>query len=115
MFPEELATHFYANDQVVLQTGQAILDYEEVIGEVDGRRRWILTSKLRCGHHGRIIGWLDWTRHHRAQTAERRNPTLKRRTRTARRRAHGATGSRNKELEAFSTRSRTTCGRRCGL
>jgi two-component system cell cycle sensor histidine kinase/response regulator CckA len=76
IYPEELATQFHANDQIVLQTGQAILDHEEMIGELDGQQCWILTSKLPLRDTtGRIIGLVgighDITERGQAQEALR--------------------------------------------
>jgi PAS domain S-box-containing protein len=59
VFPAELAAKFAANDRQVLTSGQPLLDREEEIIDPDGRRRWLLTSKLpRRNEQGEIIGLL---------------------------------------------------------
>ena len=59
VFPAELAAQFAANDRQVLTSGQPILDREEEIIGPDGRRGWLLTSKLpRRNEQGEIIGLL---------------------------------------------------------
>jgi len=46
LYPKELAEAFYADDQVVLKTGQPVINREEFVMDNNGRKRWLLTSKL---------------------------------------------------------------------
>jgi diguanylate cyclase (GGDEF)-like protein/PAS domain S-box-containing protein len=57
LHPTELAGKFYAQEQKVVATGEAILDIEEFVLEVSGRKKWLSTSKvaLRNGA-GEVIG-----------------------------------------------------------
>jgi PAS domain S-box-containing protein len=63
LFPKDVAAKFVADDQAVLQTGQAVLEREEsLIGE-EGRKRWFLTSKLPLRNQGgEIIGLVGISR-----------------------------------------------------
>lgn len=45
-YPPEIAEHFYADDQMVMQTGIPVLNREEYIMDENGQKRWLLTSKL---------------------------------------------------------------------
>ena len=57
VFPAEVASRFYADDQAVLQSGQAVVNREELLVNVSGQSRWLLTSKLPLrDNEGRIIG-----------------------------------------------------------
>src|SRR6218665_250708 len=55
--PAEVASSFYGDDQLVLQTGMALLDIDEYVVRPDGTRRWLSASKvpLRAAD-GTIIG-----------------------------------------------------------
>jgi two-component system, cell cycle sensor histidine kinase and response regulator CckA len=56
LFPQDIAANFYADDQLVLQTGQSVLNREEII-LVDGQSRWYLTSKVPLrDSSGQVIG-----------------------------------------------------------
>ena len=56
-FPKEMADRFFADDQMVLQTGKPLLNREEYIFEENGEKRWLLTSKLPLHNlDGQIIG-----------------------------------------------------------
>ena len=58
-FPKELAEGFFADDQIVLKTGQPVVNREEFIPADVGKKRWILTSKLPLyDHDGQITGLL---------------------------------------------------------
>jgi len=51
----DIAAAFYADDQLVIQTGQPILNKEEFFFDKDGKEHWLLTSKLPLrDDHGRI-------------------------------------------------------------
>jgi polar amino acid transport system substrate-binding protein len=55
--PRELAEGFFADDQVVIQSGQPILNREEFVITGDGEKNWLLTSKLPLlDERGQIIG-----------------------------------------------------------
>jgi PAS domain S-box-containing protein len=57
VFPEDVAARFYADDQTVLQRGQAVINREELLVNVSGQSRWLLTSKLPLrDSEGRITG-----------------------------------------------------------
>jgi two-component system sensor histidine kinase/response regulator len=57
VYPKEMAEGFYADDQIVLQTGEPVLNREEYVLHENGQKHWMLTSKfpLRDGQ-GTIIG-----------------------------------------------------------
>jgi PAS domain S-box-containing protein len=57
LYPKELADGFFADDQVVLQTGQPVLNRVEYIFDEKGEKRCLLTSKLPLrDKEGRTIG-----------------------------------------------------------
>ncbi len=57
LFPADVAAGFFADDQAVLQSGQAVLDREELLVNVSGQSRWLLTSKLPLRNSGgRVTG-----------------------------------------------------------
>lgn len=45
-YPPDLAEHFFADDQIVMQTGVPVLNREEYVMDEAGQKRWLLTSKL---------------------------------------------------------------------
>jgi len=54
--PKELAEKFYADDQLVMGLGEPLLNREEFV-MVNGRKKWLLTSKLPLHDiNGKIIG-----------------------------------------------------------
>ena len=54
---EEIAEGFFADDQIVLQTGQPVLNREEYVIDTQGEKCWILTSKIPlCDENGQITG-----------------------------------------------------------
>lgn len=56
-YPKELAERFYADDQLVIQTGQPVLNREEYLIDEKGQKQWLLTSKLPLkDEKGNIIG-----------------------------------------------------------
>jgi len=73
-FSQDVASKFYADDQIVLQTGQPLLNREEMIVTGDGQLRWLLTSKvpLRTSA-GQVVGLVgvgrDITERKRAEEA----------------------------------------------
>jgi len=57
LYPRELAEKFFADDQLVMQTGKPVLNREEYIFDEKQQKRWLLTSKLPLrNQEGRIIG-----------------------------------------------------------
>jgi two-component system cell cycle sensor histidine kinase/response regulator CckA len=57
LYPTEVAKAFYADDLSVLETGQAVVNREEFFFDPEGRKRWLLTSKLPLrDQKGHIIG-----------------------------------------------------------
>jgi PAS domain S-box-containing protein len=45
-YPEELAARYRADDQMVIQFGQSLINREEPAVAADGSQRWILTTKV---------------------------------------------------------------------
>ena len=59
-YPKELAEKFYADDQLIFQTGKPILNNEESIVDKNGLKRWMLFSKLLLrDKNDQIIGLLS--------------------------------------------------------
>ncbi|MBN1874338.1 MAG: PAS domain-containing protein, partial [Anaerolineae bacterium] len=57
LFPSDVAAHFDANDQQAIQTGQPVLDCEELLVNSQGREIWLLTSKLPLKTpEGQVVG-----------------------------------------------------------
>jgi len=46
LHPKELAERFLADDQVVLQTGQPVINREEYVIDSQGQKTWLLTTKI---------------------------------------------------------------------
>jgi len=46
LYPKELAEQFLADDQVVLQTGQPVINREEYVIGNQGQKTWLLTTKI---------------------------------------------------------------------
>jgi PAS domain S-box-containing protein len=46
LYPRELAEKFHADDQVVLQTGQPVINREEYVIGKQGQKTWLLTTKI---------------------------------------------------------------------
>jgi len=57
IFPRELAASYYNDEQMVIRSGQPLLNREERTLDPEGRTRWLLTTKvpLRNGQ-GKVIG-----------------------------------------------------------
>jgi PAS domain S-box-containing protein len=56
-YPKEIAEGFIADDQLVISTGQPVLDREEYLLDESGQKQWLLTSKLPLNDkEGNIIG-----------------------------------------------------------
>ena len=57
LFPPDIAAAFFADDQVVLKTGQPVVNREEKVIRLDGEVHWLLTTKVPWRDaHGNIIG-----------------------------------------------------------
>jgi PAS domain S-box-containing protein len=57
VYPAEEASHFMADDRVVIKKGQSVLNREEQVVNPQGQHRWLLTSKLPLrDHKGHIVG-----------------------------------------------------------
>jgi PAS domain S-box-containing protein len=103
-YPPERAARFYADEQTILQSGQALIDHDEPNVDAAGNTKWILTTKLPMRDvHGRIVGLVgighDLTERKQAEEEILRlNQELEQRVleRTAQ------LDAANQELEAFS-------------
>ena len=57
LFPKEIAENFFADDQSVIKDGKTILNREEFYIDKDGKKSWLLTTKLPFkDNKGNIIG-----------------------------------------------------------
>jgi PAS domain S-box-containing protein len=57
LFPPEIAQKFFADDQAVVKTGTPVLNREEFFFDEEGKKHWLLTSKLPLrDDNGDIIG-----------------------------------------------------------
>jgi two-component system, sensor histidine kinase and response regulator len=55
--PKELAEKFLADDQKVLETGEALVNCEEYVLDQQGQKHWLLTTKIPLRDEGgKIIG-----------------------------------------------------------
>jgi PAS domain S-box-containing protein len=56
-YPKEIAEGFFADDQLVIKTGQQVLNKVEYLFDEQGQKQWLLTSKLPLNDkEGNIIG-----------------------------------------------------------
>jgi len=83
LYPKELAEGFYADDQMVIKSGQPLLNKEEYILLSDGAKKWQLTSKLPLkDKNGNIIGLVgigrDITKRRMAEEALRQSENIMR-------------------------------------
>jgi PAS domain S-box-containing protein len=46
IFPQELASSYYADEQAMIQSGQPLLNREERTIDPEGKTRWLLTTKV---------------------------------------------------------------------
>ena len=46
VFPKDIADKFWEDDQTVMQKDQPVINREEFLINTDGKKRWLLTSKL---------------------------------------------------------------------
>ena len=80
LFPREIAEKFHADDQKVMQ-GQPVINREEYFPGEDGKKRWLLTSKLPLrDQDGKVVGLVgigrDITEHKQAEESLARERTL---------------------------------------
>jgi two-component system sensor histidine kinase/response regulator len=56
-FPQDLAQGYYEDEQKIIRSGQPLLEREESVLDRDGRRAYMLTTKVPLrDHEGRVIG-----------------------------------------------------------
>ncbi len=56
-FPQELAASYYADEQEIIRSGEALINREEPTVNPDGEKRWLLTTKVPLrDHQGMITG-----------------------------------------------------------
>ncbi len=56
-FPKELAQGFFEDEQKVMRSGEALLNRQEEVVDADGRRSYVLTTKVPLrDQSGRVIG-----------------------------------------------------------
>ena len=57
LHPHELASQFYTDEQKVVRSGEPLIDVEQFIVDVTGRRKWLSTTKMPFRNEaGEIIG-----------------------------------------------------------
>ncbi len=57
IYPKEMAEQFYADDQLIVQSGKPILNREEFILDEYGEKKWLLSSKVPLrDRDGQITG-----------------------------------------------------------
>jgi PAS domain S-box-containing protein len=62
LHPRELAQRFHAKEMHVLQTGQPLIDHEEMVIDDRGRAMWLLTNKIPVrDKNGQIIGLVGFS------------------------------------------------------
>lgn len=81
LYPKELAAEFYADDQLVLQSGEPLMNREEFVVLENGEKKWQLTSKLPLkDKDGSIIGLVgighDITQRRQAEEALRESEKI---------------------------------------
>jgi PAS domain S-box-containing protein len=56
-YPRELAERYFADDQAILHSGQALINREEPVVDTEGRSGWLLTTKVPLrDSHGKVVG-----------------------------------------------------------
>jgi PAS domain S-box-containing protein len=57
LLPHDLAAQYFANEQEIIRSGQALINHEESMGNISGTVRWSLTTKVPLyDTKGKIIG-----------------------------------------------------------
>ena len=82
IYPNEIAEKFFADDQLVMQSGKPVINREEFIFDKNGIKRWLLTSKLPLhNQNGQIIGLVgigrNITEYKQAQEALKKSESTK--------------------------------------
>ena len=63
IFPRELAEQYYADEQMLIRTGQPLIDREEKTVSKTGKRQWLSTTKVPMRNpEGEIIGLAGMSR-----------------------------------------------------
>jgi len=63
IFPRELAEQYYADEQMLIRTGQPLIDREEKTISKTGKRQWLSTTKVPMRNpEGEIIGLAGMSR-----------------------------------------------------
>jgi PAS domain S-box-containing protein len=56
-FPRELAAAYFSDEQVIIQSGQALVNHEEKTTDAAGNERWLLTTKVPLrDNSGKVVG-----------------------------------------------------------
>ncbi|MHC4721275.1 MAG: ATP-binding protein [Planctomycetota bacterium] len=62
-YPKEQASQYYADEQKIMRTGQALINKDEPHADKNGNMRWILTTKLPLyDREGKVIGLVGISR-----------------------------------------------------
>jgi PAS domain S-box-containing protein len=62
-YPQELAAKYHADEQAIFQSGQSVLELEELIVDTAGNERWVSTTKVALRDaQGKIIGLVGMSR-----------------------------------------------------
>ena len=57
LLPHDLAAQYFANEQEIIHSGQPLINHEESMGNISGKIRWSLTTKVPLhDNQGKIIG-----------------------------------------------------------
>jgi PAS domain S-box-containing protein len=63
LFPQELAAQYYADEQAVMESGQALYDRIEPVVDQSGNQKWYLTTKLPMRDpSGAVVGLIGMSR-----------------------------------------------------
>jgi rsbT co-antagonist protein RsbR len=63
LFPAELAQQYYADEQIVMNAGQALYDRVEPVVDQDGNQKWYLTTKVPMHDaSGAVVGLIGMSR-----------------------------------------------------
>lgn len=56
-FPQDLAERYFADEQAIARSGEALVNREEEVLDEHGEKQWVLTTKVPLrGGHGKIVG-----------------------------------------------------------
>ena len=63
VFPRELATQYYEDEQEIIRSGRPLVNREESVITEEGERRWLLTTKVPlCDAEGAPVGIVGMSR-----------------------------------------------------